>query len=198
MKIFRCLFAIALVCGLTSLVAKADPVDFKADVIDGPLTGYHITSLAPFPVVFETCPITITGQGCFLGINDTGVPITTLNLIFPNTSSLGSQPVTCDTSVSGSIFSSANCSLSNNGTLYTLDFSGGSIPPCKVGDGDNDWDDHEDCGSFYIVETGVDPNVFPAGTGIPNAVPEPGSIALLSTGIAAMGTLVSRRRRKIS
>lgn len=198
MKVFRCLFAIALVCGLTSLVAKADPVDFKASVLDGPVTGFDITSLAPFPVIFGTCPTSITGDGCFLGINKTGVAITTLSLIFPDTGALGGQPVTCDTSVPGSIFSSANCSLSNNGTIYTLDFSGGSIPPCTMShhddEGDDD-DDHPTCGSFYIVETGVDPSVFPEGTGIPNAVPEPDTMLLLSTGIATMGTLIARRRR---
>lgn len=197
MKIFRCLFAVALLCGLTSLAAKADPVDFKMDVLDGPITGQFITSTAPFPIKFGDCPSNITGDGCFLGINDTGMAITSLSLIFPNTSALGSQPVTCDTSTAGSIFSSASCSLTNNGSIYKLDFAGGSIPPCKTihGDGDNDSDDQPVCGSFYLVETGVPADSFPEGTGTVNPVPEPDTLLLLSTGIGMVGALVARRRR---
>jgi hypothetical protein len=198
MKIFRCLFAAALVVGLTSL-AKAD-TDFRMSVLDGPITGAFITDTSPFSVSFGNCPTSLTNAGalgCFTGVNDTSSFITSIDLTFDNTVSpsnptdffnfLNGQTPDC---LPSTFFTNANspCFLSGAPTspssTYILDFSGGpGIAPQTT---------------FYIAEFDASPTAFQGGMGVvtlSGTTPEPSSILLLSTGIAILGVFFSRQRR---
>jgi hypothetical protein len=198
MKLLRTLLTVAAVCGLT-LSAQGDSLDFKINVLDPPpfpiLPALDITSDAPFNVTFGGCPQFIIGgtspaaTGCFLGINDTGQTITSLELTFQNTTNsdpndfitvLNGQAPTCDISNGASLFGQiTDCGLEND--LYDLGFAGGSGIPNAT--------------TFYIAEAGPDPSAFGTGTGTIGfaAVPEPNSMLLLSTGMMVAGILLSRR-----
>jgi PEP-CTERM motif len=178
MRLLRYLFVLVLVCSFTSL-AKADSVDFHMGVLDP--SGLHPTPIysSTFSVDFSTCPKSLSEyEGCFVGINDTDKTFTTLSMNFPNNSALNGQAATCDTTLSGSIFSDASCTYSNG--VYTLDFfDGKGIDPCET---------------FVIVETGVDPSDFPRGTATLGQTPEPGTGLLFSTGLSMLGFVAARRR----
>ena len=204
MKVLRYLFAVVLVCGLAGF-AKADTADFEQGVLDPP--PMHVTPIfgtGPFSITFGACPSGFNFDGCFEGQNDSGLTFKSLELTYPNTPALGGQPVSCNTALVGSIFTNSICSLSPDGTTYSLDFFGGpGLPSCKPdGDWDDDDDDRDDgsgaC-TFLIVENGVDPSSFPTGTGVFSTtapVPEPGTVALLSTGMTALGFVRIRRRSR--
>jgi hypothetical protein len=203
MRISHYLSVAALIFGLAG-VAKADSIDFRMSVLDGPITGAFITDSTPFPVAFGNCPANLTAQGalgCFTGVNDTGGTITSIDLTFDNTVSttdptdffnfLNGQTPDC---VPSSFFDNVNSPCFLNGAAndptatYILDFSGGSgIPP--VGPGS----------TFYIAEFDASPDAFQGGTGSVTfttaATPEPSSILLLFTGIGALGIFAIRQRR---
>jgi hypothetical protein len=195
MKLLRCLPLIAAVYMLSG-IAKADPVDFHAVIVDPPapppgsFPTTPITSLtSPTVVEFSACvageiPGTVDPyQGCASFENSTTAPITFLQLEFPNTSALNSQTANCmldgaDTPsgpTSVNFFQNVSCSLVGNN--YILDFSDGSIP---VGD------------LFTVAENGVSPDDFPNGT--LTSTPEPASIWLLSTGVLLLGFFFYKRR----
>jgi hypothetical protein len=191
MKMLHCVLAIALACGLTGM-AKADPIDFQMGVLDPPaqLTFTQIDGTTPFTVSFGACPSDISATGCFTGYNTSNVTFTSLDITFANTTSatdpsddidyLNGQTPTCNTSIPGSLFSSASCSLSADDTTYTLDFSGGTgIAPGAF---------------FFITETGPTPAAFGDGIGEVATTPEPNSVLLLSTGMAMVGLVIVRRR----
>ena len=194
------LFVVALIVGLTT-IAKADPLDFRMSVLDGPITGAFITDTSPFQVAFGNCPTSDQGLvgalGCFTGINDTGGRITSIDLTFDNTVSstnptdffnfLNGQDPTC---VPSTFFTNANSPCFLNGapdsasSTYILDFAGGPGIANGV--------------TFYIAEYDASPNAFQGGMGTVTFsadTPEPSSILLLATGIAMMGLFFSRQRR---
>jgi hypothetical protein len=193
MKLLRCLPLIAMVCMLSG-IAKADPVDFHGVIVDPPPGSFSTTpinSLTPPTVVeFAACvPGEIPGtvdpyEGCASFENSTSAPITFLQLVFPDTTTLGGQPVSCaadgaDTPggpTSANVFQSNSCALV--GDNYVLDFSDGSI---SVGE------------LFTVAENGVSPGDFPDGT--LTATPEPSSIWLLSTGALLLGGFFYYKRR---
>ncbi len=200
MRLFCRLFVVALIVGLPTIV-KADPLDFRMSVLDGPITGAFITDTRPFQVSFGDCPTTdqnlVGALGCFTGINDTGGRITSIDLTFDNTISptdtsddfnyLDGQSPNC---VPSAFFDNANSPCFLNGGMldptakYILDFSGGT----GIANGT----------TFYIAEYDASPNAFQGGVGMVTFTadtPEPSSILLLSTGIAMMGLFFFRQRR---
>jgi hypothetical protein len=204
MKFLRCLLALALICGFTSF-AKADNSDFVQGVLDPPPMNATPIFGSTFSITFGTCPTGFNFDGCFEGENKSGMTFQSLHITYPNTSTLGGQPVSCNTTLVGSIFTNSSCFLSSDGKTYSLEFFGGSgLPSCKHHDDegdddrDSDWDNNEAC-TFVIVEDGVDPGSFPTGTGVFSTtvpVPEPGTMALLSTGMTALGVFRIRRRSR--
>ncbi len=188
MKILRTASFVLLLCGISG-IAKADPVDFRMNVLDPAFSTYNVTS-EPFPVTFSPCvagqlppgAILQPGEGCFSGRNLTGVNWTSLTLIFGNSGSAFGQvpnctPDTANNPSSTQLFGASSCSLTNN--FFVLNFSNGLLK------------DHE---RFVIVETGADPDTFPAGTLSYNTVPEPGSMLLLSTGSLLAGFHFAKQR----
>ncbi len=199
MKLFRCLLVLTLICGFTSF-SKADTADFQQGVLDPPpLHPTQIFGTGPFSIKFGACPTGFNFDGCFEGENESGLTFKSLQLTYPNTPSLGGQPVSCNTTLTGSIFTNSICFLSSDDKTYSLDFFGGpGLPSCQRGDGDDDDDDNGGC-VFIIVESGVPAGSFPTGTGTFSTtapVPEPGTVALLSTGMTALGLVRMRRRSK--
>jgi hypothetical protein len=188
MKLLRCLFALMLVCALSGM-AKADPIDFHMVVVDPP--GFNVTDLTTTSatVGFTACdagqlPSGIVGAyvGCDTFENLTGAPITSLELMFPDTGALVGQAANC-TADAGAVnfFSVATCNLVDG--FFVLDYSGGSIPQGFPS------------GVFTIAEAGVDPSDFPDGTLTANVTPEPSSIWLMSTGVLMLGAFFYSRRR---
>jgi hypothetical protein len=188
MKFLRCLFALMLVCALSGM-AKADPIDFHMVVVDPP-TGFDTTPInsltPPTTIGFSDCvPGQIPGvadpyEGCASFENSTSSAITSLLLVFPDTSDLDSQTANCglDPNTSVNDFASVTCSLTNGN--YILNFTDGSI---GVG------------GLFTVAEDGVDPSDFPDGTLTAASAPEPSSIWLMSTGALLLGAFFYSKRR---
>ncbi len=174
--------AILALLSVSSLFARASSIDdFKMDVLD-PLPPPADSSFPTYPirgltftVTFTPCqvdelPNGLTGDGCFSGVNRSGVGWSALDFTFPNTDALGSQPVSCSPAASDNIFSSSGCDL--DGSTYGLTYFNGVL-----GNGQ----------FFFVVETGVDPALFPPGVATATAVPsipEPGTFLLLGTGLA--------------
>ncbi len=202
MKLLRTLLIAAAVSGMT-LSAFGDPLDFALNVLDPPpnfpiLNALDITSAAPFSVTFGGCPQFITNgtnptaTGCFIGLNDTGQTITSLDLSFQNTTNsdptdvttvLNGQSVSCDVSNSMSLFGNVTecAAASGPNGFYNMGFDGGS----GILNGQ----------TFYIAEAGPDPTAFSGtNTGTIGFAPEPGSLVLLSTGAIMAGLLLQRRR----
>jgi hypothetical protein len=189
MKLNRCLFVLTIVCALTGM-AKADPLDFHMVVVDPP-AGFFTTPIltlsTPYAVGFSACvPGEIPGtqdpyEGCASFENSTSAALTNLELLFPDTSALNSQPSSCALDPGNvNFFQTTSCNLVNG--FYVLDFSNGSIP---VGD------------LFTIAEDGVSPDAFPDGTltSTPSVTPEPSSIWLMSTGALMLGAFFYSKRR---
>jgi hypothetical protein len=202
MKVFRCLLVLVLICGFTGF-AKADTADFQQGVLDPPpMNPTPIYGTGPFSITFSACPTGYNFDGCFEGQNLSGMTFKSLQLTYPNTPTLGGQPVSCNTTLVGSIFTNAVCFLSSDGKTYSLDFFGGpGLPSCsREFDGDDDDDDEgASACTFVIVENGVDASSFPTGVGTFSTtapVPEPGTMALLSTGLTALGFVRMRRGSK--
>jgi hypothetical protein len=199
MRVSTRLFVIALIAGLTG-VAKADSVDFRMSVLDGPITGAFITDTTPFQVAFGNCPAALTSAGalgCFTGVNDTAFTISGIDLTFDNTVSatdptdffnfLNGQTPNC---LPSSFFTNVDspCFLSgppdSASSTYVLDFAGGTGIAAGT--------------TFYIAEFDASPDAFQGGMGtvtLSGETPEPSSILLLFTGIVIIGLYFARQRR---
>jgi hypothetical protein len=200
MKTLRYVVTAVLIAGL-STVAKADQYDFQFKVLDPvPPPGTSITFVdgsAPFSVEFGACPSDIAANGCFFGYNESNQTFTFLDVTFTNSTNpsdptdffdyLNSQPAACVTSPAyspsnpqGSLFGAASCALSPDGSVYTLDLSGGNgISPGMT---------------FILAETGADPSAFGVGTAVVGTTPEPGSIWMALSSAASLGYVLRRRR----
>ena len=195
MKSFRSLAVLIAICSL-SLVAKADPSDFKFQVLDplgagAPLDGNPFT----FTLTTGSCPTEVqdfaaedsdSEYGCFLGTNTSGSTITSMSLVFLNSigdDGLNSQPADCLNSGSEDLtpaFATSTCSLLTFG--YELTYSGGTgLDPGAT---------------VALAEYGADPAAFGTGAGTVTLAPEPSSILLLSTGVLCVGAMLSRKRVK--
>lgn len=163
--------------------------DYRAHVLDPPgSVGQSITS-QPFTVTFSACfagelPGGNTADGCFLGINNSGVDWVGLQFVFPNTVNLASQPVDCSPAPNHNAYAQSNCVLDPVSGAYFLDFNGGVIRNTEA---------------FFLTEEGVDPSLFPTGTGTYTtaATPEPSSLVLFLTGIPAAGALLRRTKKAL-
>ena len=180
MKTLRFLFAFVLALGL-SPHAKA----FQMVVLDPTYSIDVITDLSTFSISFSPCvepgqlPVGTPFAGCFSFQNETGLIITKLDIdvkaVIPG------QSAGCALSSTGlDIFSNPSCSDVTGG--YLLSFSGGAITEGEI---------------VTIAESGVDPGAFPATSVTPTGVPEPSSMYLLSTGLGAVGTFYTGRRRRL-
>lgn len=207
MRMMHCLLAISLVCGLSG-VAKAD--DFQMIVID-PVPSQFVTPITSldFTFSFAAChsPSQVpTGSGyvgCFTGENETGVALTSLDMLIPVFSYQGPQTAGCSPFGGGlDIFTTITCGTTPDGKDFFLDFRGGSIPTATDCDHDGDSGKNADdlaCNTasiFTIAEAGVPPADFPEVHVIANAAPEPNSFWLLSTGVLSIGMFGAYRRRQ--
>jgi hypothetical protein len=189
--LLRVLFILTLVCGCFS---HAGASSFHATVLDptcvttpdaactllptDPGTPFNINLTA------QTCvdqgvsglPTDGTPFGCFVGTNDTGFSIDSINLTFQG-ALLGGA--TCDTNLPNGAFQVSSCTPPGPGDSdYSLSFSDGSITNSRA---------------FIILETGVDPADF-MGTATVGVTPEPNSLLLLSTGVMMAGLYLMKRQ----
>jgi hypothetical protein len=191
MKKLCCFVAIAVCLGIAG-VAHATSMDFSLNILDPAPPGVNPITSNTFDVVFSACSAytlspPVAADGCFEGINDTGVlPNTTaetwtsLVITIPDpTDVLGMDNATCGVLGGNGIFNSTSCTES--GDTYTLSFSDGTIAPDDV---------------FFIEETGVTASDFPEGTAVASDAPEPNSALLLATGTAMFGLLLYAERRR--
>jgi hypothetical protein len=207
MKVLHAVFAIILLCGFTSL-AKADGIDYRMNVLDPPLGSappsyplYTIFS-QPFDVVFNLCiagelppgSILQSGEGCFSAVNDTGAPLTSLEIVFTDSDGAAGQTPNCtfdSTNNTMNIFSSPSCNEVNG--YFVNIFQGNVGTPGAIANGE----------SFVITEVGVPVDQFPANAaivplGFVPPTPEPSSIVLLSTGVLMFGFVCVKRRKLLS
>jgi hypothetical protein len=176
-------------CALILVIGSAAPAHaYRINVLDPP-TGIPVTS-EPFSVVFTPCPAN-AANGCFFGVNETGSPISTLEIIFPNKGILLGQTPVCGHN-GLSLFQSCTSQVINGYQVFF--FNVGTIANMDP---------------FLIQEEGIsvvpdpnDPNgsSFPAGTSYspagftpPAVAPEPNSIVLLSTGLLLGGFFFGRK-----
>jgi hypothetical protein len=149
MKMLRYLFAIALVCGLTR-VAKAD--DFQMVVADPTptLNEVHLITSDALTVTLGACNANqgvdpTLYLGCFTGLNLTGAPLTSLDVLVPV---FNITPGVQDTPGCGLLSGGADvfkntptCGVTSNGLDFYVDFSGGDLATAaNNGDCDNDGD----------------------------------------------------------
>jgi hypothetical protein len=179
MKILGLFSVFILLCGLSG-TAKA----FQFSIQDPTaVEALEVFAGTPFTITFGACQLDEGADGCFYGANASGELLTSLDATFPATPALSSGP-TCDTTAPLSDFSAAPvCGLEPSGTAYDMFFTG--VPGIKAG------------AFFTIEETGVPEASFPEGTGVASAVPEPGSIALISSGTVILGVLLFRRKQEV-
>jgi hypothetical protein len=188
--LFRVLFCLALACGVAS---HARAQDFHVQVLDpmnmcvtDPAFCTIVDPTMNFTVAFsqDACgqvpigdlPPEGTPYGCLVIANATTENFTSLSMTVDGPSS---TTFDCPTDISGSIFSSSQCSQDDPPTdsTYNLFFSGGAgLPPTD---------------EMIVFETGLLPTSL-AGTGSVNT-PEPDSVLLMVTGTLMAGLYLSRK-----
>jgi hypothetical protein len=134
MKMLRCLFAIALVYGISG-VAKADPLDFQMVVIDPPPPPSSFTTFVLLPgttsftLPFSACAPgelpsgTKTYDGCLALLNSTGNVLTSLEVSFVPTEAFTGQQANCALDGVGDVFHTTSCNPDPVNGLFLLDFT---------------------------------------------------------------------------
>jgi len=179
-------------CALILVIGSAAPAHaYRINVLDPP-AGQSITS-EPFSVTFTPCSAN-PANGCFYGQNDTGSPLTTLEIYFPNVGLLANQTPNCSpTSNPLAIFHLSSCAVQGGFQIFFFSVGTiGTVPPSS---------------DFLITIEGLtnrDPNggpSFPTGgayspvaLSTPPTVPEPTSIVLLSTALLIGGFFLVKKR----
>ncbi|HZY63030.1 MAG TPA: hypothetical protein VFE38_10915 [Edaphobacter sp.] len=186
MKVFRCLFALIIACAFIGS-ASAEPIDFHMRVLDPPPPAFSVQPIfsTPFTFTFTACSVGElpgggTADGCFAGVNRSGMDWSNLTITFADNPVLAGQTPSCALTGSNNIFSDTACSLA--GSTYTLSFTDGVLS-------NNDF--------FFITEDGVvPPEGFGVGTGsVVLPTPEPEPFLLLATGLVLFGVVLKLNRQ---
>ena len=206
MKRFCCFVAIAVCMGISG-VARANQINFSANILDPP--GGTLETTNSFAVTFDPCSAFTAYVGgpydgppglastavCFEAENATGIvnpaetwTSVTITIDDPG-DYLGLNDATCGTLDGPGLFSTSNCS--EVGDVYTLSFSGTE----QISTGQ----------SFFIAVAA--PNVTQSDlladfdnttdSAVAGAVPEPNSLVLLSSGTLMFGMLAYTQRRRL-
>lgn len=188
MKITRFLTIAMVLLGLTG-VARA--ITFRVlDPSGSQPFAPNVTQFGvplPFSFYSDDCPG--GAEGCFDAVNHTGTVITSFSATFVTNTLLPQSDldsIDCPTGPFGGLASFSNnitClgTASATNDSFTVTFDGGGVQPFS---------------SFWIVEEGIPASDFndPAGTfTVGGAVPEPGSLWMLLTGLAPFGYALRRR-----
>jgi PEP-CTERM motif-containing protein len=201
MKLSRVtLLALVAVLSVGWARANITPPDPSIKIV-GENSSFGYTPLGPgtttFAVIFAPCPSGFNGDGCAGFENDTGSDITSIGLTINYHQAVGGQALTCtsiDLSNPMDIFPSTTCPDTVPATNpFSVVYFGATIPT------EVQIDPSVDPAKFAIVASQWGLNAFnlPDITvgGLVNApVPEPGTMALLLSGIGAMAAL--RKLRK--
>jgi hypothetical protein len=196
MKYLRVLLALSMLfCGFSGH-ARADGIDFRATVLDGPNQCLPDNTACFIHDPGETltvrlsaaaCPTGVSADGpfgCFVGDNLTGLTITSINFTFTGGPYEGQTP-SCDSAGQNGIpsaFDVVTCELV--GSNYILNFAGGKSVPTGT--------------DFVFFEEGANPSDFIGTATIGVATPEPDSVILLSTGVMMAGLFAFWQRRRVS
>jgi hypothetical protein len=196
MKCLRavCLFVVALLCGSVASHAQG----FHVQVLDPSCVTTPDAACTLFPtdpgvpfsinLTAQTCidqasaghiSLPSSPFGCFVGTNNTGVALTSVDLGFDATLLGGAA---CDTNIPGGAFLLSSCTPPSGGNSdYELSFTDGSIVNSNF---------------FIILETGLPAGDFVGTATVGVATPEPGSFLLFSTGamMMAAGLFLKRQR----
>ena len=194
--------ALALTCGFTGVVAKADTVDPAIGIKGG--TGSQVLSDPTFSFTFFGG---IPGEQDFFFINNTGSTVGEIQMIAPGSPTMGPSIPAPLTYICGDVSTYFNSCmvtpLTDGNSLIT--YSGGPgipndpNPTCIEGDctpsvAAADFDIFVQDVNGDLAGLSRNDQFTVQGTLIPAPVPEPATIALLSAGLGFLG--FSRRRKK--
>lgn len=213
MKTFRLLLAALVLCSLTGAahayrINVLDPVTIDTITPSVLAGGINVSFSACDAVQLHEAPGTDTsGYGCYSAYNETGSNITSLELIFDKTGVFTSGFACGQDNIGNLSFTNVTCSEGRS--QIALFFSGGAGIPQPTAANNYAYF------TIYVSDLPAGttdnlrpgdplPSIPPAAVSTPTSIiipagasptPEPGSIALLSTGLASVGAAAYRKRR---